>query len=470
MLRSGLVAVILTTSALSARAEAIQAKDMMFILPRIGHAWDQKTFGIEGKVIVDEPSAPTLTIVLFYPKREGSLDQVMSAAEADLKGSAIRIGGKAAQSFKVGKLAESTINGATVRMGDGTLDATPVLVATLQRDKASVVLVGIAKNDKAKEQFTAIVKSLEPPAKKATPAPDNEDAGEPMPKLGRFAALKDITASSTFADKSKKDLYGAWRVLDYETTEEPEGLPKTAWCEGKKDEGIGEGITINFAAPTKIDNVDIAAGVWLSEKLYKANNQITSLAISVDGGAAKKVAPPAAHGEWLEVPIGKAVSSLKVTIDTVKKGKMNDSCISAVRLRDDEGEIATVRGLEPKAVAALPAAYDAVVKAISTPDRAGLEKLVTFPFIYESSDWFFDGTKPVRHANWKSIEAACKKQKRGCPGAPNTGGRDDAASVAQEGAGGVVVTFPSRREVADTWHFVWVKGEWKLSDMVSGSP
>ncbi|MGE0399070.1 MAG: hypothetical protein AB7T06_20335 [Kofleriaceae bacterium] len=301
----------------------------------------------------------------------------------------------------------------------------------------------------------------------ASPAfAEEEYVPEPLPKLGPFAAIKEITASSTFVDKSKRDLYGAWRVLEYELTDPMAGVPRTAWCEGKPDEGIGEGITITFLAPTKLRQIDIAAGVWLTEKLYKANNRITSLAISIDGSAPKKVAPPAEHGEWLEVPIGKAVTTIKIAIDAVTKGKMNDSCISAVSLMGD-GDLAleAVRGLDAKAVAALPAAYAAIEKALTDPKHTGLDKLITFPFFYEDSSWFVDGSNRTRQklANAKALETACKKKTDACPGLPTTRGPDDPAHVKSDGVGAVMIMFPASREVLDTWHLVWKGGAWKMT-------
>jgi hypothetical protein len=467
--RLGLVAVsvVLASSSRLAHGEAISGYGMNFILPSIGHPWTEVP-GKDGVVVTDE-ATPNLTIALLRVKQEGTLDEVMGRAEAELAASSLRIGGKAIQKFKPGRTTDSTVSGASMRTGMAIVDRQSVPFAIAQRKGKTVVLIGFPKNDAAKKQFDAIVKGLRP-AIDYKPAPETTpDESEPLPKLGAFAAVKDITASSTFADKSKKDLYGAWRVLEFELTDPMEGYPTTAWCEGKPNEGVGEGITINFVSPTKIDTLDVAAGVWLNEKLFKANNQITSLAISFDGGAAKKVSPPSDR-EYLEVPVGKAVSSIKITIDAVKKGKMNDSCISAVRLGGEDGPLGIVRGLDAKALAALPAAYEAVGKAIADPTRAGLAKLVQFPFTYESSDWFFEGNqKPVKHANWKSIDTACKKKKAGCPGGPNTGGREDAASVAGS-QGSVIVTFPSRREVADQWHFTWTGQEWKLTDMMSGTP
>jgi hypothetical protein len=473
--RLGLIvasAVVGLSSVPSAHAEAVGGYWMDFILPSIGHPWKQTT-GPDGVVVVDEPAAPNLTIVLLRVKKEGTLDEILGRTEGELTASALRVGGNAIKSFKPGKAADSTLQGAAMRIGVATLDGAPVQFAMAQRDSKTVVLVGIAKNDKAKQQFDEIVKGLTPGRKRPPPPPQEptEDAVEALPKLGTFAAVKDITASSTFADK--KDRYGAWRVLQFDTVVqdgEETDYPKTAWCEGKPDEGIGESITINLLAPTKIAQLQIAAGVWLTPKLFGANNRITSLAISFDGGAAKKVTP-AAEREWLEVAVNAAVSSIKITIDTVKKGKMNDSCISGVRLRSADSAIETVRGLDAAAVAALPAAYAAIEKALGDPGRAGLDKVAAFPFTYESSDWFFEGNqKPVKHANWKSIETACKKKKPGCPGGPNTGGRDDPARVTGAGAGRVIIVFPSRREVADQWHLVWKDGAWKLTDMVSGSP
>ena len=76
MLRPGLVAAVLVMSSVSAHAEAIQARDMMFILPRIGHAWDQKTFGTEGKVILANGFNWQRYRVLFDNGAElGDLDQ-----------------------------------------------------------------------------------------------------------------------------------------------------------------------------------------------------------------------------------------------------------------------------------------------------------------------------------------------------------------------------------------------------------
>ncbi len=455
------VATVLIAAIAGSVSADVQVGSMKFAAP----ATFQETMFADGKVIVDSKS--DLKIVAFIVKKQGSFDDAAKQVSADVPKSSLRLDGAPIKSIEFGKAFDSESNGVKQRWGKATIDGKAAQFAILQRGKETLFVAGIADTSPGKLAFSTMMTKLEA----STSASGNADADPtPWPPLRAFAAVKDITASSTFADKSKKDLYGAWRVLEFETTD-PDGYPTTAWCEGKPDEGIGEGITINFLSPTKIQTLQIGAGVWLTEKLFKANNQITSLAVSLDGGAAKKV-KPSAEREYVEVPVGKAVSSIKITIDAVKKGTMNDSCISAVRLGGADGDLDIVRGLDAKAVAALPAAYEAVGKAIDDPKRAGLEKLVQFPFTYESSDWFFEGNqKPVKHKNWASIAAACKAKKPGCPSGPNTGGRDDGASVETIGnQGAVIITFPSRREVADQWRFVWTQQQWKLTDMVSGSP
>src|SRR5438067_2458894 len=104
-------------------------------------------------------------------------------------------------------------------------------------------------------------------------------ADAPFPDLPKQVALiSKVSATSTFSDKNDPTDYSAWRAIAPETRggggmsmEEP--TLWSAWCEGKKDEGIGETLTITFAEPTQIDSIRIAAGVWRTDALFKANNQ-----------------------------------------------------------------------------------------------------------------------------------------------------------------------------------------------------
>src|SRR5689334_7046092 len=104
-----------------------------------------------------------------------------------------------------------------------------------------------------------------------------------LPKLPEVIAVREVTATSTFADKSRRDAYAAWRVLVYEQEADQSAsvsIPATAWCEGKPDEGVGEAITIALAAPARLDAIRIAAGVWKTPKLFTTNNQIAALEVA----------------------------------------------------------------------------------------------------------------------------------------------------------------------------------------------
>lgn len=291
----------------------------------------------------------------------------------------------------------------------------------------------------------------------------------PAPPLGNYIAVKDVAASSTFADK--KDRYAAWQTVSFDF--EMAGdlmVPSTAWCEGKKDEGIGEGITVNFAKPTKLDTLQIAAGVWKTPKLFSGNNRITKLAISFDGGEPTNVIPSAKR-EWLAVKVGKEVSSIAIKIAAVKKGKANDSCISGLDFLVGDDSINVLHGIDAAAATALPNAYKAMFAALTDEKRSGLEGVLAFPFSYSPPKAFFEPklTKQFTHKSWATLEIACRKKSLGCPGEPNIRA-EEPVPVVGEGPGKLELTFPSTREIVERWHLAWVKDAWKLTSIDYTTP
>src|SRR5687767_1394289 len=93
----------------------------------------------------------------------------------------------------------------------------------------------------------------------------------------------DVDSSSTLKGKAGK--YAAWRVFDADFAGDPSGngpeLHTTAWCEGKKDQGVGEYLELSGSSGVSVSKIEIAAGFWKSEKLYKANNKPTRLIVTV---------------------------------------------------------------------------------------------------------------------------------------------------------------------------------------------
>ncbi len=112
------------------------------------------------------------------------------------------------------------------------------------------------------------------PAPAAAAAPPAPVPAGGYPPINRPLAVTSVVATSTHADR--KDAYAAWRVLapTVKATQDGASEYDSAWCEGKPDEGVGEGLTITFAEPTRIDGVYVAAGVWKSDKLYASSNRL----------------------------------------------------------------------------------------------------------------------------------------------------------------------------------------------------
>ena len=296
-------------------------------------------------------------------------------------------------------------------------------------------------------------------------------------KLPPTVAVKDVTATSTFADK--RDAYAAWRALAYEERSNmvhPEPVLWTAWCEGKKDEGIGERLTITLAEPTAIDRVRIAAGVWRTDRLFAANNRITAMTVLVDGKP--QVVKPAGK-RWSEIKIVGKVSTLSFQIDRVKKGRMNDSCIAGIDLMRGGRRLAPVIGVDARAAAALQPMVESTQRALAASDRAGLRALIAFPFgnYNADMDMGYGGGETMITGDWKELVAACAALDKhredsdgdpintACPSPVDYDPDDDRSpGVETVTPGTVEITWPSGREVVVTWELRWTD-RWRLESI-----
>ncbi|MEO8700068.1 MAG: hypothetical protein ABI867_08495 [Kofleriaceae bacterium] len=308
----------------------------------------------------------------------------------------------------------------------------------------------------------------------------NAAAEVPFPGLPPRAAMT-VTASSTFKDK--KDAYNPKLTVEYELRGElgPDAPPQvlwSAWCEGKPDEGIGETVTITFAEPTRVDTISIAAGVHRTKGLFAANNQITELEISADKKT-QKLKPKGM--DWAEATINAKVSTIAVKITAVKKGKMNDSCISGIDLKVGEHRIIPALGMDAKALAALPGAMQAMQVALDAPGKKGLEPLLVFPFTYASMSGYRENgnAKAVTTASWKVLAAACAKYEKasakdpdnfvdpgGCPSSPNFDSNDDRpGDLTILSPTHVRFEFQSHNEYVESWDLEWKAGAWKLASV-----
>jgi hypothetical protein len=476
----------------TARADQLRhPAGFTFALPDLGKAWAHETHGDVLVVADDSDRLPELQLFAFPVKQEGTLAEIAGRIAAEVVHQGVE---PIASPLKVAKLvgtpAQEAIGDARAVTGELLLNGEDrAAFAVVQRKSRSLILLAIPKDgiyERGVSNFRAVLHGLAPgasvaaapsaPAAPGKPAPPVA-TGTAMPKLPDIIAIRELTATSTFADK--RDLYAAWRTIYYDAVLDKatqEYMPTTAWCEGKPDEGLGEGVTIAFAVPTQLDAIHVAAGVWKSAKLFASNNRITALDVALDGKTT--TVKPATTRTWLSVPIGRPVSTISLKIAAVARGAMNDSCISGISLVRKDAEFTAIVGIDAAAAAALPRALSTIQSALENPDPAGLEKLLDFPFTLHPAAGFAMGApKPIKHASWHSLEAACRAQAKAeaagtldeskpitCPGPTNVDPGDDrSAGLISTAPAMVEVKFPSHREVQEFWRLRWHDGAWHLS-------
>jgi hypothetical protein len=225
----------------------------------------------------------------------------------------------------------------------------------------------------------------------ATPAAAND-----------FPDLAPATVTATSTLKSPTDHYAAWHPFVDKAAEEDR-----LWCEGKADEGIGEALVLTFGAPTKLDAIEMSAGVWKTDALFRANNLVTAIDVTTDDGRKLAFAFPEER-KAVEVKLGGApVKQLRFAIAKVKKGKMNDSCISGVKLTFP-GDTQLLVGADR--APPLTAAIEGVRQALSDCDETALRTRLKFPFTNKPPNSDNEKPKYKTYANVKDLVKACKKR------------------------------------------------------------
>lgn len=103
-----------------------------------------------------------------------------------------------------------------------------------------------------------------------------------------------------------------------------------AWCEGRKDSGIGVKIQIAFKDKTAIETINIKNGHGL-KKYYKGNNRIKSLKLTSGNKSTKIKVQDQFSIQHIAIPsdFDIVTSELELEILEVYKGnKWNDTCIT----------------------------------------------------------------------------------------------------------------------------------------------
>jgi hypothetical protein len=305
-------------------------------------------------------------------------------------------------------------------------------------------------------------------------------AAEEPPAAPPFVDVASVSATSFVANKKDPQRYSARQAL-LSVQDGPRGEdegPATysnMWCEGRPDEGIGETLTVTLTTPQRVDSLDIAAGVWKSERLFTRNNLPTRLEVSIDGGAPQSVAVPHER-ERVSIALGKPVRSIAIKIAAVKKGAINDSCLSSVTLVRDGKRMAPLFDLPAGAARALPNAVRRIVAAVASEDLDAVAAVADFPLTLESAGdqcttsagpTFPD--HPVTHKTAKDMRRDClayRKQEPPTRANPCPTGHEEAVSLSGGGESvDVHMHSMCSYTIAPVYSLLWRAGAWKLSQI-----
>jgi hypothetical protein len=144
----------------------------------------------------------------------------------------------------------------------------------------------------------------------------------------------DATASSTLAPQGKRT-YDAVNIKG-----DPQRDLQTPWCEGAKDDGIGQSITLDVKRPLPLYGILIRPGYYDydNEEPWRKNNRVAALEIALnDEHTFTENIPDERFQNPYLIRVRdytKPVSKIKLVIKGVHRGtQFRDTCISLVQLR-----------------------------------------------------------------------------------------------------------------------------------------
>jgi hypothetical protein len=111
------------------------------------------------------------------------------------------------------------------------------------------------------------------------------------------------------------------------------------WVEGAKGPGIGESMTLTFAAPVTLTALELWNGYQRSDDHFKKNARAKKLELTVDGTPPFEVSVADAQGsQKLALPKPVTTKSLKLTVKDAYRGtKYEDLVLSELRVWDEQG-------------------------------------------------------------------------------------------------------------------------------------
>ena len=147
------------------------------------------------------------------------------------------------------------------------------------------------------------------------------------------------TAESSSKLKSNDDRYSIEGISD--------GDLRTAWVEGKKDDGIGESITLSSIKGNP-NQIAIFPGYGKSYNLYYANNRVAEIEVHINDkdSFATTLEDKLLPMHFISLPESEEeVKKIRLIIKKVYKGKeYRDTAISEISIRRHFSEMPNIRG------------------------------------------------------------------------------------------------------------------------------
>src|ERR1700678_578915 len=112
-------------------------------------------------------------------------------------------------------------------------------------------------------------------------------------------------------------------------------VPNSCWAEGVTGNGEGEWLELSATVPVLLDSLEITNGLAASDALFRANNRIKKIDLSVNGAEPVAVQLPDQMDPFkIKLPESKdVIRTIRLTIREVYPGtKYQDTCITRVRL------------------------------------------------------------------------------------------------------------------------------------------
>lgn len=147
------------------------------------------------------------------------------------------------------------------------------------------------------------------------------------------------TLSSEHSEATRKKLdYSAGMLRDWDS--------RTAWVEGREDDGIGESVILTLPTPKVLTSLTLANGYQESQELWLANNRIAKLKITLNGEHTFTTPLGDEMGEWV-IPLNayqEPVQTIRMEITEVHRGtQFRDTAISGITLRSKLGKKPTLQ-------------------------------------------------------------------------------------------------------------------------------